>query len=872
MDPERWERVKDLFQEALEKPPEERLPHLREVCREDAGLRDEVERLLSAHLRSAEFLGRPAAGLRAGSAQAEAPVPAPERIGGYRVVRELGHGGMGVVYLGEREEPGFHRTVAIKVVRKEMETGFVLRRFQTERQILASLEHPGIARLYDGGTTADGLPYFVMEHVEGDDLLSWCDERRLPVVERLRLFRRVCEAVQFAHQNLVVHRDLKPSNILVTAEGNPKLLDFGIAKLLSPPESGREETSTLFRLMTPDFASPEQVLGKRVTTASDVYALGVVLYELLSGHRPYRLRGRHAAEIERIVCEDTPERPSTASGRGERLFPDSSGPGAEDGTPTLTITPEAVSASRETSAARLKRSLRGDLDNLVLKALEKDPARRYATAAELSEDVRRQLDGFPVRARPDRRAYRAAKFVRRHRLGVAAALAAAVFLVTGLGAALWQARIARAEREVAQRHLSDLRSLLTSVLFEFHDSVRDLPGATPARELVVRRALEYLEKISQSDGGNPDVQRELAEAYQRISRVQGGVFSSHLGDTAGALKSVTRALQIRRALVRSFPDNKADQVSLAHAELDASQVLLAAGEAENAIQGSRRAVAILARLAASSVRDRAIAAELARSRRYLGMAMSTGGQRTEALASLRSAVAGFAKLVEEEPGNDTFRRELASTQQILIHNLPESEREEAARSYASAVAIQNMLVLHQPSNAGIKRELAYTHFSMGYFCERQGDTAQAINAYSQALRIREELAAADPRNVDAQLRLADTYHGLGFVEARAGISGASEHLLRALGVVDSIAKLDPANRRATMILAYLYDSLGMASETGAARMEIESRLSNARQWYSKSRQVFVSLRDQGRLSTPELSEIGTLEEKISAIDRKLANR
>ena len=831
MDPERWERVKDLFQEALERGPEERRPHLQEVCRDDAALQDDVERLLSAHARADGFLGRPAVDL-----EGRAPIAAgaaPRRIGDYRIVRELGQGGMGTVFLAERDEPGFRRTVAIKVVRPGMETGFVLRRFQTERQILASLENPGIARLYDGGTTEDGLPYFVMEYVEGTDLLSWCEERKLSVPERLRLFRRVCDAVRFAHQNLVVHRDLKPSNILVTPAGEPKLLDFGIAKLLSPAESGGEETGTLVRLMTPDFASPEQILGRRITTASDVYALGVVLYELLSGRRPYSLRERSPAEIERIVCETAPERPSAAAPREAR------------------------------------RALRGDLDNVVLKALEKDPARRYATAAELSDDIQRYLDGFPVRALPDRAAYRAAKFMGRHRLAVGAGLAVSLALVGGLAAAVWQARIARSEREVAQRHLADLRSLLTTVLFEFHDSVRDLPGATPARELVIRRALGYLEKISRLDS-TPDMKRDLAEAYQRISRVQSGVFASHVGNTAAALKSVEKAVEIRRALVRAFPANQEDRRALARAELDSAQVLLSARQAEKAIQACGRAEALLGALTASKTVHRDDVLELSRSRRYLGIALATAGRRDEALRSLRAAIADLSQIAEADPRNDTYRRDLASTLQILIHNLPESEPEEAVQSYTTATALQNMLLLNQPSNAGIQRELAYTHFSMGYFCERLGDTRQAIDAYSRAMRIRQELAAADPHNADAQLRLADAYHGIGFVEARAGMPGATEYLLRALDIVQTCRRLDPANTQTTVVLGYLYGSLGTAAETGAPKGAVEARLKMARDWYDKSRQVFVSLRDQGRLGRGDVAEITRLEEKIAEIDGRLA--
>ncbi len=441
MEPARWDRVKALFEEALERPPADRALIVAAACRGDAELRDAVERLLRAHTAEDGPLDSPPAILAPASEDggADCSPPVPARIGPYRIVRELGRGGMGSVYLAERDEPGLRKAVAVKVVRRGMDSSFVVSRFHTERRILASLEHPGIACLYDGGTTDEGLPYFVMEYVDGQDLLSYCDARRLPITARLQLFLRVCDAVKYAHQSLVVHRDLKPSNVLVTHAGDPKLLDFGIAKILSSQvgEEGTDETASVIRLMTPDFASPEQVRGQRVTTASDAYSLGVILYELVSGHRPYRIAAGEPAEIHGARFAHDVDPPSTASGRPEKTR----GP---DGRRSATMTPVEIGARRQATPGKLRRQLRGDLDNVVLKALRPAVADRYATAAELGEDLRRHLEGFPVRARADRRAYRAAKFLRRHQAGVAAATIAVLGLAAGLGVAVREAQVARA--------------------------------------------------------------------------------------------------------------------------------------------------------------------------------------------------------------------------------------------------------------------------------------------------------------------------------------------------------------------------------------------------------------------------------------------
>ncbi|MCM3878095.1 MAG: serine/threonine protein kinase, partial [Thermoanaerobaculia bacterium] len=429
MTPERWRDVQRLFHEALERPRAERAAFVSGAAAGDAELEAEVASLLASADTDEGFLETPAR-------------PPPEtprsRIGPYDVVREIGHGGMGTVFLAMRADEQFKKRVAIKVVRRGMDTEAVLRRFRQERQILAGLDHPNIARLLDGGNTEDSLPYLVMEYVEGEPVTTWCERRGIGVREKIALYRTICAAVHFAHQNLVVHRDLKPGNILVAEDGAPKLLDFGVAKLLNPEVSGQtlDLTGASVRVFTPEYASPEQIRGERITTATDVYALGVLLHEILTGRRP------------------------------------------------------------STEPGRTKRTLPPDLDTIVGMATHPEPARRYASAEQLSEDLRRYLEGLPVKARRDTLSYRTGRFLSRHKTGAAAAALVVLSLVGGILATARQARIARAERARADRRFEDVRRLASSFLFEFHDSIRNLPGSTPARELLVRRALEYLGTLS----------------------------------------------------------------------------------------------------------------------------------------------------------------------------------------------------------------------------------------------------------------------------------------------------------------------------------------------------------------------------------------
>ncbi len=407
MTPERWKQIEEVFQTALDLPTVERRGYIAGACAGDETLREQVEALVAQHEEAGEFIESPALEAAALHPPGEPLETAPltggledpaigRRFGAYRIVREIGRGGMGAVYLAERADSEFRLRVAVKLIKRGMDTDFILRRFRNERQILASLDHPHIARLIDGGTTDDGLPYFVMEYIEGLPVYRYCDERKLTLRERLALFRQVCDAVHYAHRNLVIHRDIKPSNILVTPDGTPKLLDFGIAKVLNPEIADAitlDPTATAMRLMTPEYASPEQVQGLKVTPTSDVYSLGILLYELLTGHRPYRLRNRAPHEVARVICEEEPSHPSDRIMSRDDMLP--AHPPGEDHT-TLSY----VYWSRGSTVESLRRELSGDLDNIVMKALRKEPERRYLSAEELRDDITRYLEGRPVFAPP----------------------------------------------------------------------------------------------------------------------------------------------------------------------------------------------------------------------------------------------------------------------------------------------------------------------------------------------------------------------------------------------------------------------------------------------------------------------------------------
>jgi serine/threonine-protein kinase len=504
VDAERWRRVREVLEEALERDAgRAREDFLLRACGDDRELRREVETLLAAHAGEGAF-DRAAAAFRDHLRPAVEPRDG-ERVGPYRLIRELGRGGMGVVYLAERAEGGFEQRVALKVVRAFAGPD-ALARFRRERRIAARLAHPHVARLLDGGVTESGYPWFAIEPVEGEPIDLWCDRRRLPVEERLRLFLDVCGAVAYAHRNLIVHRDLKPANILVTAEGVVKLLDFGIARSLEEAAEAEGAVTRSGQLrFTPGYASPEQIRGEPATVATDVYALGVLLYELLTGRQPYATAtaGVSPLELLALVTESDPARPSSAA-----EGPASEGDGA--GPPS----PERLAAARATDPRRLRRRLRGDLDTIALKALAREPDRRYPSVEQLAEDVGRHLAGRPIRARAESAAYRLRKFVRRHRAAVGAAALVALALLAGLAGTLWQAgraieqaRVAARERAAAERSAGFLVEL-----FEQADPGRTRGETITAREVLDRGARRIEEELADQ----PEVQTQLMGVLGRV--------------------------------------------------------------------------------------------------------------------------------------------------------------------------------------------------------------------------------------------------------------------------------------------------------------------------------------------------------------------
>ena len=530
MDPRFWERVLEAFDAAAELPPEERAGYLDQIASGDPDFRREIESLLATYDQDPGYLEQDTAPLRLSLLREPAEEMDGVQIGRYKIVRRIGEGGMGAVHLAQRDDDQYRQQVALKLIKRGMDSDHILGRFRAERQILASLDHPNIARLYDGGVADDGRPYFVMEYIEGAvPLDEYCDRHRLPVSERLRLFRTVCGAVHFAHRNLVVHRDLKPSNILVSEEGIPKLLDFGIAKLLDPDRSGitAPATGTGVFLVTPDYASPEQMRGAGITTASDVYALGIVLYELLAGHHPYRRQTRSTIELSRAIFEKDPERPSSSVRSTETVHRQAG---------TSEITPESVSLARGTSVDRLRRQLHGDLDNIVLKAMHKDPALRYASAEGLGEDIGRYLEAKPVIARKDTVGYRARKFIRRNRISVGAVSVVSLLVIAfAISVAIQSMRIRHQADEIAlERDKAEAVAGMLIDVFKVADPTTSQGETVTARELLDRGAM----RIETELVGQPSIQAQMMQ-------VMGDVYSNlALYERAESL--LTRSLDLRR--------------------------------------------------------------------------------------------------------------------------------------------------------------------------------------------------------------------------------------------------------------------------------------------------------------------------------------
>jgi eukaryotic-like serine/threonine-protein kinase len=609
---DRWRRLESLFLAAVDLHPAERQSFVARETGGDPVLGRELAGML-AH--DADGGQRIAAAIQTvASGLATLTAWAGSHCGPYRIIRESGRGGMGVVFEAVRDDAEYRKTVAVKIVPPWTDAAVVRERFRLERQILAELEHPNIARFLDGGTE-HGMPYFVMEYVDGLPITTFCERHALDLTARIALFRQVCGAVHFAHESLIVHRDLKPSNILVTDDGTPKLLDFGIAKLLDPFGGS---TATIDAGWTPDYTSPEQVPGRPVTTRTDVYSLGLILYELLAGERAQVADSSSAMALDRSICEAEAPPPSVRAAARER-----------------------VGAQR----------LRGDLDTIVLMAIRKEPERRYATPSALIEDLDRFLDGRPVLARPGTAIYRARKFVWRHRLGTLAAALILSSLTAGLGMALFEARR-------AERRFREVRSLANSFVFDVHDRIESLPGATDARKSIVQTALIYLESLRQDAGNDPALARELAAAYLKIGTAQGAPLRSNLGDPAGAITSFGPAEALLDPLAAKG-DIKARRTLMSVLSYLAT-VREAQGQTTDRDAALARAAQIGEGVLAANGNDTEVLSTLSDVYASIARAAVNGAQLEAAERAARRSLDLTRRLAELAPANREYRDNVAS--------------------------------------------------------------------------------------------------------------------------------------------------------------------------------------------------------------------
>ena len=800
MNGERWQQVKQLLDEAITLDSAERGPFLDRKCAADSELRREVESLLSSHEQAGTgFLGKPAVDLKA--AAVAAPARDGRRIGVYQIVEEIGHGGMGEVYRAVRADGQYTKEVAIKLVRGGFDRASVIGRFRNERQILASLDHPNIARLLDGGTTEAGVPYLVMELVEGKSVDKYCDAQKISIGERLQLFRQICAAVQYAHQRLVIHRDIKPSNILVTNEGVPKLLDFGIAKLLDPTSS---EQTTLERPMTPEYASPEQIRGEAITTASDVYSLGVVLYQLLTGRSPYPGETRTPHELARAVCETEPGRPSTAVLKALTV---------RNGEQVEQLSPEQVSSSREASPGKLSRRLAGDLDNIVLMALRKEVSRRYASVEQFAEDIRRHLEGLPVAARKGSWSYRAEKFVQRHKLGIASAAVVVLAVAGGVGATIREARIARAEAVRAQRRFNDVRHLANKLIFDVNDSIAGLSGSTPARKLLVDEALRYLDTLANEAKGDFSLQRELAAAYQRLGDIQGNPYHPNIGDTGAGLESYRKALAMRESIAAANPGNKGDQIALAFThEWLGSLFVVTSGNLQDAQAEEIKALKILEPMANKDPDNIEVLRRLQGVYATLGDieggngASANVGDTDSALENRRKALSIQQRIVRAKADadtNETLALQYANLAEDLVKK---GDRAEALEQYQKGVNVLKQ-VIESSADPVHKRNLGVFYERIGNVLMMDGKTSAAMKNYRAQMEISARWAEEDPKNAYARLDAASGNMFVGLAAAKLGdTTQGLVWLNKAIDLFEKETTRDPklSFARRQLALAYLF--------------------------------------------------------------------
>ena len=726
---ERFLRIEAIFNEVLAVPDDARAARIELLCQGDQELAAEVHSLLEAceaeETKTRSCLSGPPAGHELAAK--------PRRIGPYEIDRLLGRGGMGAVYLAHRSDGHFEQRVAIKLIDLPLATDVFRERFRQERQILAGLQHPYIARLLDGGVTQDGELFLAMEFVDGIPIDAYCEQQNLDEAQRLALFVLVCEAVQFAHQNFVVHRDLKPDNILVASDGTPRLLDFGTAKLTAPSLANPETPITRegFQSFTPQYASPEQILGHAITTASDTYSLGVLLYLLLSGMAPYELKELTTAEMLRTICEEAPRRPWRAADSNSKLDL--------------------------------------DLEAIVMKALRKEPAERYRTAEQLAADCSAFLGGRPVGARRDTFRYRAVKFCRRHRLAFAGVAVFAITLIAGVFGVLWQAKAANDQRRMAEARSADLRQLSSSLLSELDEAIKQLPGSTGVQKLLVTRVLEHLDRMEKDAKGDRLTQLDLVDAYTRLGNIQGNAYDQNLGDAEGGLASLGKALAIAEPLVASDPGNRDAVRALALVEQSRSEILWQLGDSAQAVTTMREAIKNFDALIADPRATPTMIGDAASAYGALGDELGQPG--TASLGDIAGALTSYRKTIDLDnralaidPGFIRSQRGLAILQMKIGNVEMGADPEQALKDFKIALKRTDALPKSERDSLSTVRLRGMVVRKVADSMVQLGEYEQAIPIFDQDVEIDRHLMAADPQDsrsqFDLQIVLSDEAESL----------------------------------------------------------------------------------------------------------------
>ena len=817
MQAKNWKKIKEIIGEVLELAPSERQKFLSEF---DDETRAEVESLLAFEEESESAMNLSAVEFSKDFFdEDEQNRLIGQQIGNYKIIGELGQGGMGAVYLGTRADGKFEQKVALKLLKREMNTSALRRRFQQEREILASLEHPNIARLLDAGTTDDKIPFLAMEYVEGLPIDVYCNKHKLDLSQRLDLFRKVCAAVNFAHRNLIVHRDLKPSNILVNDEGNPKLLDFGISKILSAEfEQINSSTVTKLGVMTPSYASPEQLQSKSVTTATDIYSLGVILYELLSGHRPFETKEADLKEIYKAVLEIEPPPPSALVETISKEFKLQTEAKTEILAEKISNNETEANKMRHTTPQTVKlnpSSLRGDLDNIVLKSLRKEPERRYSSAENLAEDIHRHQRGLPVTARPNTFAYRAEKFISRNKASVIGGSLIILAIIGGIVATLWQARVARAERTKAEKRFGDVRKLANSYIFDVYPEIENLEGSLKAREKILTNALQYLDSLSNEASGDLELQSELATAYEKIGDVQGAQSNSSLGNVEAGLTSYRKAQKLREAVYSANPANLETKEKLANNYYTTARTLWNNSQTEEAEAEFEKGLKLRRELVAAQPDSVEAQNRLAILLIDYGAIPAFNSQAEKALVLMNEAVEIIEKLRQKEPENAEFKKTL--TRLLRTISQPKSamgDYDGALKGLNQALVVSKELAIQFPADFRVQRGVWLTDSKICELFIDKRDGNSAIEPCVKSLEFPKAALAKEPENGVVEYDLAISH----FNTARAfrlaeNFPNTIVQAEKAIEVMSKLSKKEPENMEYKRNLA-IY-------ETESARAQIK---------------------------------------------------